>query len=663
MRDSTLEGRFETLRSMGKHLLDLFPRAQLHVIAGGDHDLVEVYAQRLAPIIDAHLASRVRYLQDFGILSMLKSFLSLLFIISLAGCHTAPSRPTSIGRGDGQVVENYIAQKIEYEMARTHIPGLSIALVDNQKVVWAKGFGLANREKGIPATAQTLYRVGSISKLLTVVAALQLVEAGKLDLDQPIQHWLPELSLRAPDGSLAKISIRQLMSHHAGLARDRIKGSTDPEGPAFSALVDAMAGEELPFQPGELFSYSNLGITLLGEIVQRVSGKPFPLQLEESVLKPLGMGSAAFASGVLDNPWMAAGYEQNKPAHERFLRDIPAGGMTASVLDLARFLSMTFAEGKSGGLNILQPASVAEMLRPQNIDVPLDLNFHVGLGWMLSSLGSQPIPHAGRIAHHAGATHLFRSQIYVSPEHKLGVVVLANSSEATQVVDSIARETLALALEERAAGVLRSTSAAEQKIEAIPVDLARLPGLYTTIAGTLRITPKNDALQAELNGRKFKLLPRADGLLGLSYSLLGLIDIDLGPLLRIGFSRRVVSGRGVLIARDADQEMLIGERLPAPPPAGAWLQRLGDYRIINLAGDWAFAKRIRLLKQDGYLFVEMTFTEPGGQSIRVALQPLSDDEARLTGPLADRGERLKVTRAGDRETLWISGYQLQRLMD
>ncbi len=134
-------------------------------------------------------------------------------------------------------------------------------------------------------------------------------------------------------------------------------------------------------------------------------------------------------------------------------------------------------------------------------------------------------------------------------------------------------------------------------------------------------------------------------------------------MLRIGFSRRVVSGRGVLIARDADQEMLIGERLPAPPPAGAWLQRLGDYRIINLAGDWAFAKRIRLLKQDGYLFVEMTFTEPGGQSIRVALQPLSDDEARLTGPLADRGERLKVTRAGDRETLWISGYQLQRLMD
>lgn len=591
----------------------------------------------------------------------IRLFFVLFCMFGIFGCQMAPVRPALISHGDDQAVENYIAQRIEYEMARSKIPGLSIALVDNQKIVWAKGFGLANKEASAPATAETLYRVGSISKLLTVVAALQLVEAGKLDLDQPIQRWLPELSLRAPDGSSAKITVRQLMTHHAGLPRDWIKGASDPAAPAFSALAEEMAGEAIPLQPGELFSYSNLGISLLGDIVQRVSGKPFEQQLDEAVFKPLDMTSATFARDVSGHPRMATGYERNKPTQERFLRDMPAGGMTASVLDLARFLSMTFAEEALGGARVLQPNTVAEMLRPQNMDVPLDLNFHVGLGWMLSSLGSQPIPHAGPIAHHAGATHLFRSQIYALPKHKLGVVVLANSSEATQVVDLIAREALAVALDARKGSALWSTSSIGQKSDFIAVDLTQFPGIYTTIAGVVRVTPKDDALQAELSGIKFKLMPRADGLLGLSYSLFGLIDIDLGPLLKMGFSRRVVSGREILVARDGDQEMLIGERLPAPPPAGAWLQRQGDYQIINQAGDWGFSKRIHLLMHDGYLFVDVTLTE--GQVVRVALQPLSDEEARLTGPLADRGERLKVARVDGKETLLISGYQLQRLID
>src|SRR5262249_48776735 len=173
-------------------------------------------------------------------------------------------------------------QVIAYEMRKNDTPGLSIALVDDQRVVWAQGFGYADWELKIPATERTIYRAGSISKLFTDTAALQLAEQGRLNIDAPLQTYLPEFSIRQRVAKAAPITLRDLMTHHAGLPRDVLKGFQTTEPAAFDTLLTELGDEYAAYAPGQCFYYSNVGVTLLGSAIQRVSGEPFTVHMKQS---------------------------------------------------------------------------------------------------------------------------------------------------------------------------------------------------------------------------------------------------------------------------------------------------------------------------------------------------------------------------------------------
>ena len=584
----------------------------------------------------------------------------VLFIAALAGCTVVPPRPTSVSRGDYASTQAYVTRLIQYEMNKNAVPGLSIALVDDQHVVWAEGFGDADVARKIPASAETIYRVGSISKLFTATAAMQLVEQGQLDIDQPLQKYLPGFAPKTHQQQAA-ITPRQLMTHHSGLARDRFKGFQNPEPRPFAELVNDTRDEYVAYAPDLVFSYSNVGVSLLGNLVQTLSGTPFAQHMQQSVLTPLGMSSSSFDTGPSASARMAKGYNGHEATPETPLRDVPAGGLNSSVTDLSRFMAMMLASGASGEHQILKAQTVNEMLRPQNTSVALDLNFQVGLGWMLSTLGKSTIENAGPVAHHAGAIGMFRSQMYLLPEHKLGVVVLANSSTAMGVVDHIATEALSLALEAKT-GIQQpkrnKTEWADGPLSA--ETLREHAGDYTTVAGPVRISANGTALRAEAAGRNFKLRQRSDGLFGLDYALLGLIPVDLGPLGEIGFSRRTVSGRDLLVARVGAQEVIIGQRLEAPVSLGAWTQRLGEYEITNLDGDPKVVERIRLTEERGFLMVELTSMEETGKPQRTVLMPVSDSEALLLRPLASGGETVRSVLVDGEERLAYSGYLARR---
>lgn len=127
----------------------------------------------------------------------------------------APTRPAKVDRDDLVPIHAYVTRLVQHEMALNKVTGLSLALVDHQRIVWAQVFGFADVERGIPASAETLYRVGSISKLFTVTAAMQLVERGRLDIDTPIRNYLPSLASKTQQLP-AKITPCQLMTHHSG---------------------------------------------------------------------------------------------------------------------------------------------------------------------------------------------------------------------------------------------------------------------------------------------------------------------------------------------------------------------------------------------------------------------------------------------------------------
>lgn len=589
-------------------------------------------------------------------------FASLIIATAmLAGCAAAPPRPATVTRDDYASTTAYVSRLIQYEMDKNSVAGLSIALVDDQRVVWAAGFGYADREKKLPATADTVYRVGSISKLFTDTAAMQLSEQGKLDIDQPLRNYLPGFAIKTRYAGSPEITPRQLMTHHSGLPRDRLKGFMNPHPAPFTGLVDDLRDEYTAYPPNLIYSYSNVAITLLGHAIQNQSGVPFADYMKQSVLSPLGMSSSSFDYGLAASTQTAKGYRGRDAAIEPPLRVVPAGGLNSSVNDLSRFMSMVFANGMSGNHRILKPETVAGMLRPQNTGSPLDFNFRMGLGWMLSTLSPSAIQNAGTVANHSGATMLFHSQIYLLPEHKLGVVVLSNSSTALRVVDHVATEALSLALEAKTG--IRQPEPIKVRSEDTPLapeTVREYAGDYATQAGFARIRACGKGLCAETGGRDFDLVRGSDGLFRLDYTLLGIFHVNLGTLGEIGLSRHNVAGRDVLVARMGTQEMLAGERIAPPSSLGAWKNRLGEYEIANQDDDPKFVSNIRLIEEDGFLVLELALAESPAKKARSPLMPLSDTEALLPGPLSDGGDTVRAVTVNGEERLLYSGYLLKK---
>ena len=585
----------------------------------------------------------------------------LLLTVCIAGCSSAPTRPESIGRGDYTKVAEYVAALIRHEMKKRDVTGLSIALVDDQRVVWAEGFGYSDKAGKVPASPETVYRAGSISKLFTATAAMRLAERGGLDIDRPLGDCLPGFSIRTRFTDTAPITPRSIMTHHSGLPSDYLKGMWTRNPDPLTRVADRLKDEYAANPPGTVFSYSNLGVTLLGAAVGKVAGRDFASHVRDEILLPLGMSRSSFSTVVDRTPLAAKGYRKGAEAEEPPLRDVPAGGLNASVLDLSRFVRMVFADGKAGDRQIIKPETLAEMLRPQNTDIPLDLDFRVGLGWMLWGLGDIDIRNGGPVAHHAGATLLFHGQLIVLPERKLGVVVLANSDTAGGVVGKVAAEALKLALEAKTGERQPEWEKPGGGEGSLPSEaLHRYEGWYSTPFGAVKVRRKSGELRVDVMNRTLRLIPRADGSLGLQYRLLGLFPIRIEELDDIGLSRADVAGREILAARMHGREFPIGERIrPVPVPA-EWLGRTGEYEIANPGEDAVLLEKLHLRAEDGFLLADYSIPLlfPGTASFAVA--PIYGDEAVIQGFGRGMGETIRVVTVNGENMLSYSGYLMRK---
>ena len=151
---------------------------------------------------------------------------------------------------------------IRHEVEQKQLPAFSISLVDGEQVVWADGFGFQDAAQKVPATADTVYRVGSVSKLFTDIAVMQLVETGKLDLDKPVTEYLPEFQPQDPFG--IPITLRQLMSHRSGLVRESPVGHYfDPDEPTLAATVASLNQTKLVYKPETRTKYSNAAVAVV----------------------------------------------------------------------------------------------------------------------------------------------------------------------------------------------------------------------------------------------------------------------------------------------------------------------------------------------------------------------------------------------------------------
>ena len=331
---------------------------------------------------------------------------------------------------------------ITAEVEAKRLPALSVALVDDQQIVWARGFGFADAARTVPASADTLYRVGSVSKLFTDLAVMQLVERGRLDLDAPVNRILPEFAPKNPFD--VPITLRQLMSHRAGLVREPPVGHYfDPSSPALIDVVKSLQGTALLFEPGSRTKYSNAGLAVVGAVVERVSGEPFAKVIEQSLLKPLGMTRSSFEPGPDLVRNLAHGemwtYDGQTIATPTFLLGTgPAGNLVSSASDLGRFLSFLFAQGRGPAGVVVKPETLRSMIEPQPGKPGTPGGF--GLGFAISKLEDQR-----RIGHN-GAVYGFATDVQALPDSKLGVVVIATADCANGVASHIAGTALRMML-------------------------------------------------------------------------------------------------------------------------------------------------------------------------------------------------------------------------
>ena len=222
----------------------------------------------------------------------MRHFPALLALLALAA--PAPAQPAVPPAEPFKAAVAELEKLIKHEAVDKKLPALSIALVDDQQVVWAAGFGFRDRDRTAPAAAETVYRVGSVSKLFTDVAVMQLAEEDKIDIDAPVARYLPDFKPAYKDGE-KPITLRMLMAHRSGLIREPPVGNYfDPSEPGLKRTVESLNGVGLTYPPGSRIKYSNGAVAVVGHALEVSQKEPYEKYVQRRVLDALGMRSSSF---------------------------------------------------------------------------------------------------------------------------------------------------------------------------------------------------------------------------------------------------------------------------------------------------------------------------------------------------------------------------------
>ncbi len=393
--------------------------------------------------------------------------------VCLAACHVAfaagaedGKRPASKKFGESvYLLETWIESVLDFD----RLPGMSIAVIHDQEIVYTRGFGYADVERGVNATPNTRYSICSISKLFTSIAIMRLRDEGKLSLDDPVSKHLPWFALETEDPKAQPPTLEDLLRHSSGLPCEPDLATwpeSDLRRPSREELIEGVSKLKASYPTNTQFNYSNLGFSLLGEVVSVVSGMAYEEYVHESILEPLGMeATTPYPPRSVPGREVAVGYGRWPRTGSRAVISLPdaramtpAGGFASTVTDLAKFAMWQFRvlDGKDD--DVLGQETLEEMQTVQWQDPEW------GYGFTVWSMGGM------HFVGHQGGCPGYKSQIILCPEEKIAVVAMINATDAPQF-------TLVLETYNIMAPALRASSSSEEADES--QDWAKYTGYYT----------------------------------------------------------------------------------------------------------------------------------------------------------------------------------------
>ena len=496
-----------------------------------------------------------------------------LFVPAVRGQESVPA--TKEYAAAAKALETYIAA----EMKAKGIPGMAIALVDGDQVVWAKGFGVANLKRKTPATADTQFPLGSISKPITALIALLLASEKKLDFDDPVTKYVPDFHPKNPSG--VPVKLRHVLAHMSGIVREPPVGNFFEPGSATRAdLVKSLNDTTLVYEPGTKYHYSNAAVSMLGYILETIEKKPFEQVAQERIFGPLGMTKSTFAfcdpaktDAAMGEGWTRYGKKYPMPMKD-YRAIASAGAAMASVNDVGKLIVALCPGNKS-------PFPVDGMKAAYTTQFPnVKAERTFGLGFILGTQDGK------RIIGHSGAVNGCVAELDVLPDDKLGVIVFANLDAASMVPHRIAEAALGQALAIRAGKPLPKLESTRPLSVAVAKELA---GRYKSDKETYDVwTSGNRAWLIAASGGVLKEFRAAkEGLI---------VDDQLsyGPKVKLVGTK--------LTLGDKAFERVVVEK-PAPCPE-RWRGLIGEYGPDE---DVAF-----VLEKDGklHLLIEWFFLYP-----------------------------------------------------
>jgi CubicO group peptidase (beta-lactamase class C family) len=435
----------------------------------------------------------------------LRKYLIVLWLALIIAPMVAPTYAQPVSSVDTKRIDATITRLMDMY----HIPGVAIAIVQNDKVFYANGYGLRNVEGKQPVTENTVFGIGSITKSFTVLGIIKLVDEGKIDLDAPVITYLPDFKLADSDATKT-VTVRQVISHTSGLPRADERWLNKPPVSRQAALDDT-ATIKLTAKPGKKWQYSNQNFAIAAAIIEKITGQTWEQYTQRLVFDALGMKSATFSVAA-----MQKGRDYAISYHPDILKDFaavsfsdtqfkamqglgPAGEINASVLDMAQYIRFQLGDGTFAGEKIISK-KLMEVMHTQQIAVP-ELNGGLayttkngyGLAWVTQDYqGHRVVQHDGLIAGYAASLTLL-------PDDNLGFVLLSNVSTASLFLEiarlTITADLLGVKLDKDIADQVNAIIrfdpeqwekdvAAAKAYKADPTALKKLEGTYTILGAT-----------------------------------------------------------------------------------------------------------------------------------------------------------------------------------
>ena len=399
---------------------------------------------------------------------------------ALLNAQTIASNPDVLGAQ--RIFETWMRAQIAYR----ELPGVAIGVVYNQELVWAKGFGLADIDKRLPMTPATKFRMASHSKLFTSTAIMQLRDQGKVRLDDPVTKYLPWFQVKAAQADDPPITIEELLTHSSGLSREAGSHWSDYKFPDASEVRAYIEQTQVIYSPQVRWKYSNLALTIAGLVVEAVSGEAYATYVQRHIFDPLGMGDSSVDRQVAG---LAAGYGRRMPDHSRARMPFvdakamgAATGITSTVQDMAKFVSLQFRSGPVSGAQILSTGGLREMHRVRMLEN--DWTRGNAIGFSVTRVKDKV--YIG----HGGGYPGYTTHTLIQLDDKVGVIALTNGA------DSIPAEIAQHLMQIVGVAVAKAAGQSRQPTVAWDPEWSRFAGLYRSAFADIAVVEVNRQLVA-----------------------------------------------------------------------------------------------------------------------------------------------------------------------